>query len=377
MKKDKGAGGRGEPEPTGDPREELGKIRGQIDEVDRELLRLFNRRARLARDVAGIKDSSGGAIDYYHPDREAEILKRLVAANEGPLPQEEVTQLFREVMSACRALQKPMNIAFLGPEGTFTEAAALKHFGHSVRVVPLDTIDAVFREVESGSSDYGVVPVENSTEGMVSHTLDMFTRSPLSICGEVHLRIHHFLLSKDPEIAGIERVYSHQQSLAQCRKWLDAHLPAVIRVPVNSNAQAAQRASREPRAAAIAGETAAVHYGLHIVARNIEDEPENTTRFLVIGSRSAPPTGWDKTSLLLSARNVPGALFALLEPFARRNISMTRIESRPSRSGLWEYVFFVDIEGHARDANVAEALAEIESKASLVKVLGSYPRAVR
>ncbi|NIR28809.1 MAG: prephenate dehydratase [Gammaproteobacteria bacterium] len=359
-----------------DSQEKLGKIRRQIDEVDRKLLQLFNRRANLAREVAEIKGDSRGAMAYYHPDREAGVLRRLVAANEGPLSDEEAARLFREVMSACRALQTPMSIAFLGPQGTFTEAAALKHFGHSVHTGALDTVDAVFREVESGASDYGIVPVENSTEGMVTHTLDMFTRSPLAICGEVQLRIHHYLLSKSEGIATVQRVYSHQQSLAQCRKWLDTNMPAVERLTVNSNAEAAFRASREPGTAAIAGETAASHYELQILAANIEDEPDNTTRFLVIGRSSVAPTGRDKTSLLLSAKNVPGALYGLLEPFSRRGISMTRIESRPSRSGLWEYVFFVDIEGHACDANVAEALAEIEERASLFKVLGSYPRAV-
>ncbi len=359
-----------------DSQGKLKKIRRQIDEVDAKLLQLFNERARLAREVAEIKGDSRGAMAYYHPDREMEVLQRLIAANQGPLSDEEAARLFREVMSACRALQKPMSIAFLGPEGTFTEVAALKHFGHSVRTAALDTVDAVFREVESGASDYGVVPVENSTEGMVTHTLDMFTRSPLAICGEVQLRIHHYLLGRSGDISAVKRVYSHQQSFAQCRKWLDANMPSVERLAVNSNAEGASRAAREPESAAIAGETAAGHYELEIIAANIEDEPDNTTRFLVIGRDAVSPTGRDKTSLLLSARNVPGALYGLLEPFSRRGISMTRIESRPSRSGLWEYVFFVDIEGHARDPNVAEALAEIEQRASLLKVLGSYPRAV-
>lgn len=358
--------------------DKLQQVRGQIDGVDREILSLLNRRARLAQDIAEIKDGNNDRPHYYRPDREAQVLRNVAETNEGPLSNEALASLFREIMSACRALQNPMRIAFLGPEGTFTEAAALKHFGHSVERRPLDSIDAVFREVASGSCDYGVVPVENSTEGVINHTLDMFVRSRLAICGEVELRIHHHLLSLSSgagAVSQIRRIYSHQQSLAQCRKWLDLHLPAVERVSVSSNAEAARRAVREPDTAAIAGDIAATTYGLEILSENVEDEPDNTTRFLIIGEQSVPPTGADKTSLLLSARNQPGALYGLLEPFARRGISMTRIESRPSRSGLWEYVFFVDIEGHSHDANVVAALEEIRQHATLLKVLGSYPRA--
>jgi len=355
---------------------ELRAIRERIDAVDRKLLELINERARLALGVADIKARAGDGNHYYRPDREAEVRRALIKANRGPLSNEEISRLFQEIVSACRALEMPMRVGFLGPEGTFTEAAVHRHFGHSVEVVPLDTIDAVFREVAAGGCDYGVVPVENSTEGMVSHTLDMFVSSRLAICGEVELRIRHFLLARTGTLADIRRVYSHQQSFAQCRKWLDAHMPAVERYPVNSNAEAARRACDEPGAGAIAGKVAAEAYGLDVIAPNIEDEPDNTTRFLVVGTRSVAPSGNDKTSLLLSAKNQPGALYRLLEPFARRNISMTRIESRPSRMGVWEYVFFVDIEGHAEEENVAGALEEIERNASLMKVLGSYPRAI-
>ncbi len=353
----------------------LNAIRSQIDELDRELLAGLNRRAQLAQTIADIKEDSD-AVGYYCPDREVQVVRKLIAANPGPLPDRDVERLFREIMSACRALQQPMRLAFLGPRGTFTEAAALRHFGHTVETVPLESIDAVFREVESGACQYGVVPVENSTEGVVTHTLDMFIRSRLAICGEVELRIHHHLLAKGEDFAAIARVYTHQQSLAQCRKWLDRNLPAARRIAVSSNAEGARCAAQERDAAAVAGEAAAAIYGLEMLAANIEDEPDNTTRFLVIGEQSVPPTGIDKTSLLLSAHNRSGALYGLLAPFARLEINMTRIESRPSRSARWEYVFFVDIEGHAQDPQVVKALDVLDQEGFLIKVIGSYPRAV-
>jgi chorismate mutase/prephenate dehydratase len=359
-----------------DVEDKLQIIRDQIDNLDGELLTLLNQRAQLAQAIAQIKDAATQTYQCYRPDREARVLHALLESNNGPLSREDVTRVFREVMSACRALQQPTRVAFLGPEGTFTQAAALRHFGAAVQTVAVGSIDAVFREVEAGANDYGVVPVENSTEGVVSYTLDLFVRSPLVICGEVELRIHHCLLGAERERNHIQRVFSHQQSFAQCRKWLDLHLPATERIGVSSNAEAARRAAAEPGSAAVAGEVAAAIYQLETLASNIEDEPGNTTRFLVIGRQVVPPTGADKTSLLLSAKNQPGALYALLEPFARHGISMTRIESRPARSGTWEYVFFVDVEGHAQEANVADALCEIGKKASLTKVLGSYPRAV-
>jgi len=367
--------------------QKLKELRDQIDNLDRELLLLLNRRGRVAVDIAACKGNHVNGKDYpntngehyYRPDREAEVLRKLLAINEGPLSNPEIIRLFREIMSACRALQSPLSIAFLGPQGTFTEAAALRHFGKSVKTVPLDAIDTVFREVESGNCDCGVVPVENSSEGIVSHTLDTFVRSPLVICGEVMLRIHHHLLalpSEEADIGQVKKVYSHQQSLAQCRRWLDRYLPGVDRITVASNAEGARRTAQEPGTAAIASDIAAGIYGLQVFASNIEDDPDNTTRFLVIGSQKVPRSGKDKTSLLLSAKDRPGALFGLIEPFAKRQISMTRIESRPARSGLWEYVFFVDIEGHETDSNVAEALEEIERNAVLFKVLGSYPKAL-
>ena len=356
--------------------QQLDAIRDRIDELDREIQRLISERATCARQVGLIKQAQGPEARYYRPEREARILREVLARNEGPLDSEEMVRLFREIMSACLALEHPMRIAFLGPEGTFTQAAVHKHFGHSVNTLPLNAIDEVFREVESGSAHYGVVPVENSTEGVVNHTLDMLLGSPLKICGEVELRIHDHLMGRVDSLEEVTRIYSHSQSLAQCREWLDSNLPDIPREAVSSNAEAARRAGNEPGAAAVAGEVAAELYGLDILARNIEDHPNNTTRFLIIGMDEVPPSGEDKTSLLVSTSNRPGALFQLLQPLARNGISMTRIESRPARQGTWEYVFFFDIDGHREEAKVAAALAELEEESSLFKVLGSYPKAV-
>jgi len=356
--------------------QQLNQVRTRINAIDGELLRLISERAACAQDVAKIKDAHGESVKYYRPEREAEILRRIKAENPGPLEDEEVARLFREIMSACLALEKPLEIGYLGPEGTFTQAAALKHFGHSVRTQPFGAIGDIFREVEAGACDYGVVPVENSTEGVVNHTLDMFMRSPLLIAGEVTLRIHHHLLSVAHEVGAIRRVYSHQQSLAQCRGWLDRHLPHAERTAVSTNADAAKLAADDPQAAAVASEAAAELYALQILAQRIEDEPGNTTRFLVIGPEDSPPSGHDKTSMLLSCRNEAGGLHRLLTPFAQQGISMTRIESRPSRQGVWDYVFFVDVSGHRELPEVAEAIAELKGAANLCKVLGSYPEAV-
>ena len=353
----------------------LNHLRQQIDALDEKIQGLITERAKIAQQVAKTKQASSDEV-YYRAEREAEVLRKVMARNKGPLNDEEMARLFREIMSACLALEQVMTIAFLGPEGTFTQAAALKHFGHSVKTAPLATISDVFREVESGTASYGVVPIENSTEGVINHTLDEFMGSSLKICGEVELRIHHHLLGHHAQLADTKKVYSHQQSLAQCRQWLDTHLPNVELHDVSSNAEAARLAAQEPGAAAIAGEAAADIYGLNMICSNIEDQPENTTRFLVIGKRPTPASGSDKTSLLISTHNKPGALYAILEPIARNGISMSRIESRPSRQGMWTYVFFVDIEGHVDDANVAQALVELQQTASSVKVLGSYPRAV-
>ncbi len=354
----------------------LDNIRQKIDELDEKLQALINERAQLAQNVAEIKQQQGDDAQFYRPEREAEVLRSVLARNDGPLSGEEMARLFREIMSACLALEQPLNIAFLGPEGTFTQAAALKHFGHSVTTIPMAAIDEVFREVESGSAHYGVVPVENSTEGVINHTLDMFLQSSLAICGEVDLRIHHHLMSKEKDKSKIKRIYSHQQSLAQCREWLDSHLPEIERVSVSSNAEAARRASGEKDVAAIAGDVAAEIYGLNVLVPNVEDNPDNTTRFLIISKKTVSPSGDDKTSLLISTPNKSGSLHQLLKPFADNGVSMSRIESRPSRLTNWEYVFFIDINGHVEDEKVSRCLDIVKSEASMFKILGSYPKAV-
>ncbi len=356
------------------PEQQLQAVRGRIDSIDQQIHALLNERARCAQSVAGIKLAMGDDSDFYRPEREAQVLRRVKARNQGPLRDEEVARLFREIMSACLALERPLSVAFLGPQGTFTQAAALKHFGHSVRTLPLRVIDEVFREVESGAADYGVVPVENSTEGVVNHTLDMFIQSPLKICGEVELRIHHHVMGQPRELQQIKRLYSHSQSFAQCREWLTLNLPDVERHVVSSNGEAARLATQDPEGAAIAGQCAADVYELPLIVSNIEDEPNNTTRFLIIGSREVPASGRDKTTLLLSSYNRPGSLVSLLEPLAHHGLTMTRIESRPSRRGMWDYVFFIDIEGHKDEASVAHALRDLEQAASLFRVLGSYPK---
>lgn len=356
----------------------LEEIRERIDSVDEELQRLLNERATLAQQVGISKHGSGRTIDFYRPEREAQVLRSAQKRNKGPLRDEEILRLFREIMSACLAQQEPLKVAFLGPEGTFTQQAVFKQFGHSVRALALPSIDEAFHEVESGAADFGVVPIENSTEGTVMHTLDRFLVSPLSICGEVELRIHQFLMGRMKSLAAIKRVCSHQQSLAQCREWLDEHLPDAEQVTVSSNAEAARRARDEQHTAAIAGETAAEIYGLDVLVAKIEDRPDNTTRFLVIGAKTFRPSGDDKTTVLVSVAHTdaPGALYRLLEPLAQNGVSLTRIESRPSRRKKWDYVFFLDLEGHADDPKVSLALNQLKERSSLFRVLGSYPRSV-
>jgi len=357
---------------------DLKAIRHQIDDIDARIHALINDRARLAQQVGISKAASGKTVDFYRPEREAEVLRNAIKRNKGPLRNEEIVRLFREIMSACLAQQEPLKIAFLGPEGTFTQAAVLKQFGHSVRALPLPSIGEVFHEVEGGIADFGVVPIENSSEGTVNHTLDMFLTSPLKICGEIEMRIHHFLMARSPDLSAVKRVCAHPQALAQCRGWLDEHLPDVERVAVSSNAEGARRARDERGSAAIAGESAAQLYGLAILAKQIEDQADNTTRFLVVGPKLFAGSGADKTTLLVSTGHTDdsGALFRLLQPFAEHKVNMTRIESRPSRKRKWDYVFFMDIEGHVSDPAVTAALAMLEKEASLFKILGSYPKAV-
>ena len=364
------------------------KIRTQIDAIDDQLLSLMNARAQCAQQVAVAKQSSENNTDnvasdqksnevvFYRPEREAQILRRMIAENSGPLYNEQITRIYREIISSCLSLEEKLKIAFLGPEGTFTQAAAYKHFGHSVASSSCDTIDLVFREVESGNAHYGVVPIENSTEGIVSHTLDSFIDSPLRICGEIQLRIHQNLICQHDDWQSVQRVYSHQQSLAQCRKWLDNHLPKAERIAVNSNAEAIRLAGEDKQAAAIGGQEAADIYGLRSVKMNIEDQPNNTTRFLIIGEQSVPPSGQDKTSLLLSTRNKPGALYHLLKPLVKNDLDLTRIESRPARNTNWEYVFFLDVIGHKEEAQLRDALTVLTQEVVHMRILGSYPKAV-
>ncbi len=353
--------------------EELERLRGEIDRLNDSLLEALNERAKLARAVGMLK-----AGQAYRPEREAQVLRRVKERNAGPLSDETVALLFREIMSACLALERPITVAYLGPKGTFSERAVLKHFGMAAEALACTSIDEVFRAVESGTADFGVVPVENSTEGAVGRSLDLMPQTPMKVCGEVVVRIHHHLMAKvaPKDFADIRRVFSHGQSLAQCHEWLNSNLPHVERVAVSSNAEAARRAAEEAGSAAVAGEMAAEHYGLAILASNIEDEPNNTTRFLVLGDYEPKPSGRDKTSMVLSAKNRAGAVYEMLTPFATRGVSMSKFESRPSRVALWDYLFFIDIEGHRHDANVAAALEEVLKIAGYLKVLGSYPVAV-
>lgn len=350
--------------------EELKKCREHIDQIDDQLLRLLNQRAGLAQQIGHLKDN--GAV--LRPEREAQILRRLQQANPGPLSNDAVAQLYTEIMSQCRALEAPLKVAYLGPQGTFSEAAMRKRFGHATEGMPCATFDEIFRAVEGGSANYGVVPVENSNEGMIGHNLDLLLQTERArVCGEVMLPVHQCLISGCSGMDAIRTVYSHPQSFGQCQSWLNANLPKAARNPVSSNAEAVRLAAEHPGSAAIAGKNAAELYGVAVLAQNIEDDPRNTTRFLVIGNQNVAPSGKDKTSLVMSTANRPGAVHDLLVPLARHGVSMTKLESRPARSGLWEYVFYMDIEGHQADSNVAAALAELKQVAAFVKVLGSYP----
>jgi chorismate mutase/prephenate dehydratase len=356
---------------------DIDKLRGEIDAVDDELLRLINRRAGLAQRIGALK--AGAPV--YRPEREAQILGRMQGKNPGPLPAERVAAVFGEVISACRGLEEAIRVTYLGPEGTFSEQAVRKHFGRAVEAVPVGSVDEAFRRAEARAAQFTVVPVENSTEGVVGRTLDLLLATPLRICAEIELRVQQNLLAKAKEageLKSIRRVYSHAQSLAQTNGWLGQHLPHADRIPVASNAEAASRAAKEEGAAAIAGELAAERYGLQVLARSIEDSPNNTTRFLVLGEIDPAPTGRDRTSLVMSAENKPGAVHALLTPLAEHGVSMTRIESRPARSAtaLWEYMFFIDVEGHQKDPRVAQAIAGLRGRAPFLKILGSYPVAV-
>lgn len=354
----------------------LGEVRQKIDALDAQIQSLISDRARLAWAVRESKGQLDNAVDYYRPEREAQVLRAVRERNEGPISDAEMLRLFREIMSVCLAQQEPLKIAYLGPEGTFTQQAVNLHFGHSVQALGVTGIDDVFMQVETTEADFGVVPVENSSQGIVSHTLDRFVDSDLKICGEIKMAIHHNLLSQAKSLAGIERIYSHQQSLSQCKTWIRQHLPSAECIAVSSNAEAARRVRHSPDAAAISSRSAADIYGVPIMFAHIEDRPDNATRFLVIGRQLLASSGDDKTTLLLAGEAVSGDLHALLTPLARHSLNMTRIESRPSNEGSWKYVFFIDIEGHATTEPLKTAIGEMQKLTSLTRVLGSYPNAV-
>jgi chorismate mutase/prephenate dehydratase len=352
--------------------DDITQHRAEIDALDEKIVALLNERATHAAAIGKLK-ANGGA---YRPEREAEVLRHIAGANRGPLPNDALTRLFTEIISACRALEQPLAVAYLGPQGTFSEMALGKQFGAAVEAQPCASIDDVFRAAETGTAQYAVVPVENSSDGAIGRTLDLLLATPLRICAEVVLRVQQNLMAKRPSMKAIRKVYSHPQSLAQCHGWLAQNLPGVRRVPLASNAEAARVAAKEAGAAAIGPEIAAARYGLKLLARSIEDDPKNRTRFLVLGSHDAGPSGKDRTSLVMTTHNRPGSLHQLITSFSTCGVNMTRLESRPARTGQWEYYFYVDIEGHQQDPKVAKALAELRDKAPFVKVFGSYPAAV-
>lgn len=357
------------------PSNPLAGARERIDSLDDQIQKLIAERARVAQDVRRIKAEQGDVGDHYRPSREADVLRRARERNAGPLADETVVRLMREIMSACLDLESPLKVAYLGPEGTYTQSAVFKHFGRAVRARAMHAVDEIFRDVESEAASYGVVPVENSVGGMVSHTLDLLATTPLAICGEIWLPVHHHLLSPHKDRAEVKKIFAHAQSFAQCRMWLDANLPNADRVAVASNGEAARLVAEQEQGAAIASQQTAQIYSLEILASNIEDDPNNRTRFLVIGRQKCEPTGADRTSLVVSAqKDQSGALLRLLEPFADGGVNLTKIESRPSRRADWDYNFFLDLEGHQDEPAVREVLKQVESRAGFFRILGSYPQ---
>lgn len=351
--------------------DKLKHLRDQIDAIDTQILDLLNRRARIAQEVGHVKAETNAPV--FRPEREAQVLRTAAERNPGPLRADDVQTIFREVMSACRALEKRVAVAYLGPAGTFSEQAVYQQFGHAVEATPCASIDEVFRAAEAGTADFGVVPVENSTEGAINRTLDLLLQTTLLISGELSLPVHHSLMTKSGSMNDVERICAHSQALAQCQTWLNQRYPNVKRQAVASNGEAARIASDDSTVAAIAGEIAGQRYNLQVVNAHIQDDPHNRTRFAVIGRLQTAPSGKDQTSLVLSVPNKPGAVYNLLAPLARHGVSMTRFESRPARMGTWEYYFYVDVEGHAADDKVARALAELKENAAFFKLLGSYP----
>lgn len=351
----------------------LKPLRDRIDAIDAQLIALLNQRAAVALEVGEVKKHYNAPV--FRPEREQQVIARLQHMSEGPLVSDHISAIWREIMAASRSLEQPVKAAFLGPAGTYSEEAMHEYFGHSIEGLPCLSIDEVFRSVEAGGAEFGVVPVENSSEGAVSRTLDLLLQSQLLIGGELALPIRHNLLTQSGALTGITRVCAHAQALAQCQRWLAAHVPHLERQAVSSNAEAARLAAADPAVAAIASDRAAAYYNLQVAYPLIQDDPHNRTRFVMIGNAPAGPSGHDQTSLIVSVKNEPGAVFKLLEPLARHGVSMTRFESRPARVGTWEYYFYIDVEGHREDAPVAAVLAELEKKAAFIKILGSYPRA--
>lgn len=351
---------------------ELGKLRTDIDGLDDQIIDLLNRRANCAIQVGKIKEAH--AQRAYVPERERQVLDRLVKKSKGPLMPDSLRQIYKEVISASLALESPLEVSFLGPEATFTHEATKRHFGMSARLAARRTIPEVFDDVERDRSDYGVVPIENSTEGVVSHTLDSFVTSDLLISAEVLLSVSHHLLNRNGSMGGVTKVYSHPQALAQCRTWLAQNMPGVPLIDVSSTARAAQLAAEDSSAAAIASDLAASIYGLQIASSHLEDLKSNMTRFLVVGTEEAAPTGEDRTSVMFSLKHAPGILYSAIAPFGRNKVNLSRIESRPSRKRAWEYLFFIDVDGHRHDAEVARAIEELSEASVFIKILGSYPR---
>ncbi|NLY27345.1 MAG: prephenate dehydratase [Alcaligenaceae bacterium] len=349
-------------------------LRQRIDSIDEQILDLLNQRARTAQQVGDVKHEFDVDGPVLKPEREAMIIRRLQGLNQGPFTDQAVEAVWSQIISTCRGLERVLNVAYLGPQGSFSEQAALEHFGHAVTRILCDSFDEVFRAVEAGQADVGIVPVENSTEGAVNRTLDLLLGSPLKVLGERSIRIHHNLLTQSGTLDGVTRVMAHPQALAQCQGWLTRHHPELIRDAASSNAEAARIAASDPTVAAIAGSTAAIAWNLQTVASGIQDDPQNRTRFLAVGQIETLPTGNDKTSIILAVPNRSGAVYDMLAPLAQNGVSMTRLESRPARTGQWEYYFYVDLLGHRNDPAVAQALQDLKKQVAFFKVLGSYPR---
>ena len=355
--------------------DDIKKIRENIDLIDKDILELLNKRALQAVNISKEKQKTDDSDNFYNAEREAQVLRRIKDINEGPLSDQVLSCIYQEIMSACLSLEAPLKVSYLGPKGTYTQAATQAHFGNSILSMSQSSVEDVFSSVEKRESHYGVVPVENSTQGIVSSTLDMFMNSSLKISGEIEIAIHHNLLSKEKKISEIKRIYAHPQSFSQCKIWLDKNCPKCEKINASSNAEAALIASKEKNAAAIASEIAADIYDLKILNKNLEDNFNNSTRFLVIGDRDTKPSGNDKTTIIVSTKNNAGALHNLLEPLSKHKVSMTRIESRPSKNNNWEYLFYLDLDGHIEDESLKKANEDIKKEASLYRFLGSYPTA--